>query len=345
MALTVKIVGAGIIGLACARALSARGVVCTVVECAQPGRGASWAAAGMLGAAYEAAASVDVHPSLYDLCAASAALWPAFAESLGEVGYSAGPTIAVGDPAVCTAFAARIAGRGAGVERQSETRLVLPGDGHVDNRAVVEALLAACAEDANILLGSVSASTPVSREDADVILVTAGWRTPDVLVAPGRKLSDFVPECRAISAVGGQMVSLGPVSGAPACTLRSGDLYIVPKRDRIIVGATVEPGRTSDATDAASIARLLQRAVDLVPALADAPVIETWAGVRPGTPDHAPLIGPSSVAGIHLAAGHYRNGILLAPITAEIVARQIYGEAPHPLAADFAPARFLPATA
>ncbi|MEL6475621.1 MAG: FAD-dependent oxidoreductase, partial [Pseudomonadota bacterium] len=76
-----------------------------------------------------------------------------------------------------------------------------------------------------------------------------------------------------------------------------------------------------------------------------APVIETWAGVRPGTPDHAPLIGPSSVAGIHLAAGHYRNGILLAPITAEIVARQIYGEAPHPLAADFAPARFLPATA
>jgi glycine oxidase len=101
----------------------------------------------------------------------------------------------------------------------------------------------------------------------------------------------------------------------------------------------MEPGVATDAPNPPAIAALHARAARLCPVLADLPVIETWAGIRPGTPDHAPMIGETNTPGLFVAAGHYRNGILLAPITARIIADMMLGKSLSALHASFTPDR------
>jgi len=369
---SVAIVGAGIIGLSCALALADRDVNVTLYEKQWPPRGASWAAAGMLAPAYEAASAPGTHPRLFDLCHASAALWGQWAAMLEDrsglpSGYTPGPSLAI---ALSAAEADRLSRIQAQLAHQTlppepcldrlsavepalatpvEAALLLPSDGQVDNRRTLEALIAAVSTDPKITIVTGVPPLRMSSRGVDhaghgATLVTAGWRSAEVLAssdAPVKTLQDLDPVFAEIEAFGGQMLSVAPIEGGPTMTIRSGHLYIVPKSDRVVIGATTEPGRTDGQTDDQAIHSLRQRAIALCPALEAAPVLETWAGVRPGTRDHAPLLGETRVERLFVAAGHYRNGILLAPITAQIMADLIVAGEVSELASEFAPhARF-----
>ena len=148
-----------------------------------------------------------------------------------------------------------------------------------------------------------------------------------------------------IDTYGGQMLSVERRADHPATTLRAGPIYMVPRGNELVIGATMEPGRTTGMPNTDDIAGLLSDAAQIVPSLADACITSTWSGVRPGTPDFAPFLGRTRQPNMFVAAGHYRNGILLTPITAQIIADQMLGTEPGDLASAFAPSRALPAQA
>ncbi|MEZ5947109.1 MAG: FAD-dependent oxidoreductase [Hyphomonas sp.] len=368
----VAIIGGGIIGLSCAFELAIRrSVPVTLFDPAPFGRGASWAAAGMLAPAFEAAAEEGAHPHLFDLCHHGAELWPAFAADVGQaagtnLGFSAGPSLALAFDQDQTAdlhhLARALDERGIAheelrpvVARETEPaiseRLVaalhLPTDGQVDNRAVVTALIAALQACPHATLRNEAAPLEDNGKGLhlpghDAILVTAGWNTAAVKVHQNGDLFSLVnwdTSLDEINCIGGQMMSVACGPDLPKMTLRCGPIYIAPKADRVIVGATMEPGIATAAPEPDKIAQLRADAARLCPAIAEAPELETWAGIRPGTPDRAPLIGATATPGLFIAAGHYRNGILLAPITARIMADLILGGPVMPLAREFRPDR------
>ncbi len=373
----IAIIGAGIIGLACAWQLVRRGARVTLFDLSQPGRAASWAAAGMLAPAFEAAAAPGTHPRLFDLALASAALWPAFASDLAAgsglcVGLDSTPSLAVArDPAEAARLAqvAR-ALSAAGVDHLTLSPdqlraiepaigthtlggLELPTDTRVNNRAVVDALLAILRASPNTAFVSgpaplVSANGGLRLGGHDAILVAAGWKTAAIRVEEhGQRFSlvNWDTALDEINCHGGQMLSVAAIPGAPGRVVRAGEVYLVPRGGEIFIGATVEPDRVIDTPDAQAIDALRAEAIRLCPVLADAPVIDRWAGMRPGTPDHAPFIGETVTPGLFVASGHYRNGILLAPITAQIIAAAVFGEAASDLAAAFTTRRACAATA
>ena len=337
----VTIYGAGIIGLSCALEFSNRGASVTLIDPVWPPRGASWAAAGMIAPAFEAAAVSGTHPKLFELCLKGAALWPEWSDKLEAetglpAGYEAEPSLALAFDAEQTAHLQAIVERSkrAGfavdsiepddVAIRPTLALEMPTDTHVDNRLTMMALVNACEGRENITL----ADAPDPSQQA-ITLITAGWQSPDLV---GARLPVFP--------LGGQMLSVEPVAGAPSRTVRCGSLYIVPKRDRVIIGATVEPGVARRIIVLEDVEDLRQQAARLFPELANAPIIERWAGVRPGTPDHAPYLGQIR-QNVFVAAGHHRNGILLAPLTAQIMADMILERKTDPLIDAFAPSRAL----
>ncbi|HVE65668.1 MAG TPA: FAD-dependent oxidoreductase, partial [Thermoanaerobaculia bacterium] len=125
--------------------------------------------------------------------------------------------------------------------------------------------------------------------------------------------------------------------------LESDDVYLVPRSDgSLLVGATVERTGFVKEVTAAGVAGLLAAAFDLAPSLREARLVDAWAGLRPGTPDGLPLLGESPVRSLLLATGHFRNGILLAPLTALLLADVVTGASARDLSA-FSPERFAPA--
>jgi glycine oxidase len=374
----IGIIGAGIIGLSAAYELAVhRGARVTIHDVGVPGRGASWAAAGMLAPAFEAAAEAGVHPLLFDLCLASAALWPDFAADLADrsrrpVGFDSAASLAVAlDPAEAEKLA-RIAGRltetgvpytrltpadaralEPAISVEMVSGLELPTDFRVHNRLTVEALLAVLRAHPNV--DFVSGPAPLKSEagrvvlkDHDAVLAAAGWQTPVLKVEEHGQLFSLVNWDVALDDIdchGGQILSVAAIDGAPQRVVRSGHVYLVPRAGEIVIGATVERDRVIDAPEPAAIEALRREGVRLCPDLADAPVVESWAGVRPGTPDEAPFIGETATPGLFVAAGHYRNGILLAPITAKIIADQILGADAGGFGEAFSTRRAYPATA
>ena len=123
--------------------------------------------------------------------------------------------------------------------------------------------------------------------------------------------------------------------------VRSPEAYLIPRSDgRLLVGATVEEAGFDKSVDLPTIQRLHHAAITLVPELRDAKILEDWAGLRPGTPDALPILGATSTPGYFAATGHFRDGILLAPVTAKVMAAVISGDEPeHDLSA-FNPNRF-----
>jgi glycine oxidase len=123
--------------------------------------------------------------------------------------------------------------------------------------------------------------------------------------------------------------------------VRTPEVYLIPRSDgRLLVGATVEEAGFDKRTDLATIQRLHKAAIALVPKLADAKILEDWAGLRPGTPDALPILGETETPGYYVATGHFRDGILLAPITAEVMTAVIQSRAPEFDLTAFSPARF-----
>lgn len=374
----IGIIGAGIIGLSAAYELAVkRGAQVTVFDVRAPGRGASWAAAGMLAPAFEAASGPGAHPRLFDLCLAGGALWPGFAGELAErsgaaTGFDQTPSLAVALDRDEAARQERIAAAltAAGVahaalgpdeilrlEPALNPRVLggleLAGDLRVDNRQALLALLLVLRGQAGVTFAAgpgplKSEGGRLFLEGHDAVLAAAGWETASIRVeerGARRSLVDWEPALGNIDGHGGQILSVSGARGAPGRVVRSGHVYLVPRGGQVVIGATVEPGRVIAAPEAGAIEALRLEGVRLCPGLADAPVTGSWAGMRPGTPDHAPFIGQASVPGLFVAAGHYRNGILLAPITARLVAARIFGEAPGELAAAFSVRRALAATA
>ncbi|MCR9270084.1 MAG: FAD-dependent oxidoreductase [Hyphomonadaceae bacterium] len=365
---SIAIIGAGIIGLSCALELANRGTDVTLYETAWPPRGASWAAAGMLAPAFEAVGVEGGHPNLFELCECAVRLWPAWADALEReseqtAGYYPGPSLALAldateaerltalqlalkdhafAPEPCTD---RLNDIEPSLTSMAVTGLLLPSDGQVDNRLTLAALVTCAERHPRIEIRVEAASLHfqnggLDHAGHDATLLTAGWETGSVMVATDRgniEIGKLDPALQAIEPIGGQMLSVAPISDGPNRTIRAGHLYIVPKTDRIIIGATSEPGQVLRQPVPEQIARLRAKAIEICPSLANAAVLDSWAGVRPGLKSFAPLLGETRVPGLFVAAGHYRNGILLAPITAQIMADLILDQNPSELSQAFSP--------
>jgi glycine oxidase len=227
--------------------------------------------------------------------------------------------------------------------------IYVPGDHRIDGRALTEALVIACER----------AGVRFARAKVASIAVTAG-RARGVALSDGRVLaSDDVvlsagcwsgsieglpPEARPpVRPVKGQVLVLRGSAQEPLIrrSVRGVGVYAVPRRDgRVVVGATVEE-RGFDVTVTAGAAHdLLRAAYELVPGVTELELIGVFAGLRPGSPDNAPLLGRSGLDGLVIATGHYRNGILLTPVTADAIAALLATGEIDELIAPFAPARF-----
>lgn len=366
------VVGGGVIGLATAWRAAGRGLSVTVLD-PEPGRGAAWAAAGMLAPVTEAHYGEE---DLIRLNLESARRWPGFAGELGQeggidVGYRACGTLAVAGDADDRAVLVdlhrfqRSLGLQAELLPSRECRALEPllapsvrggllaaGDHQVDNRRLVGALLAAAdrrgvelrrTRAAEILVSAGRAVGVVTGDGDDVhagsVLLAAGCWSGQVAGLPPELASSVRP-------VKGHIVRLRGPAG-PALLSRNvrglvqgSPLYLVPRADgTIVLGASVEEQGFDTTVRAGPVSELLRRAVELVPALAEVELAETAAGLRPGSADNAPLVGRSSLPGLVAATGHFRNGILLAPLTADAVAAVLTGDEEPAAVAPFSPRR------
>jgi glycine oxidase len=340
----VAVVGGGVIGLAVAWRLAGRGCAVTVYDPA-PGTGASHVAAGMLSPAGEASHG---ERELTALAVESARRWPAFAAELAaesgrDVGYRPDGTMLVArtgdDLAELHRLTSWQAALGLAVTparaselREREPRLapgirggaLLPDDHQVDPRKVVAALLSLPG-----LAISPVAVDDLSTVDADVVVLAAGCASAELGGLPVRPVKGQLLRLRG--AGGLRRVIRGWSDGREA--------YLVPRADgEVVVGATSEERRDPTVT-AGAVLDLLRAAVDLVPELAEYTLAETQYGFRPATPDNAPVIGELR-PGVLVATGHYRNGVLLAPVTADAVADLVLGGPDAGLVKGFGPERF-----
>ncbi len=168
--------------------------------------------------------------------------------------------------------------------------------------------------------------------EANNVVIAAGWRSNEIGGA-----ETWAPS----SAVRGQMVGFGRIAAAPKIILRCEHGYLAPREDgRVVAGSTLEPGMLDKRPTATGLRKIFAVALEMAPALADAPVVETWAGLRPDSPDHLPIIGATDIQGLFIATGHYRNGMLLAPATAKYLAEWIVDGVASKYLEPFSPMRF-----
>lgn len=335
------VVGAGVLGLATAAALARRGAEVRVLDPDLGRHSASAAAAGMIAPAMEAALE-DAGAERAGLYRSAANLWPAFARAsdiplIGEGADWLGPS----DP-----VASRLTALGFGFERQAG-RLYIPGEARLDAGGALSRL-------ADLLgKGGLSAtrvdridrgpSGPVvlaggERLEADAVVLAAGWSAGAVRVEGLEGLG------RLITPVKGQIIALsGPGAASVRRMTRGAGVYLLPCAGGVIAGATMEPGRDDLTVDPSVVEQLKAAAAALVPALEGATVLRAWAGVRGATPDGLPLAGATAAPGVFAALAPRRNGWLLAPLVAEVVAAAIAGDASPTEAAAFRPDRFDPA--
>ncbi|MFC7530420.1 glycine oxidase ThiO [Actinoplanes sp. GCM10030250] len=335
----VAVVGGGIIGLAIAAELLRRGADVTVYDPSPDGTDGAWhVAAGMLAPGGESAFE---YPHLIRLLEASNELWPAFADGLGDVGYDDAGTLGVALTADDVAESARewkhqkltpltgsqLRDREPALSPRIRAGVFAPAERQVDPRKVVAALRIRLA--GRVLTRRV---TDLSELDEERCVVAAGCGTAALTGLPVRPVK-------------GQMVRLrgepGVLRHVIDGTADGRHVYLVPRADgEVVVGATQEE-RTDRALTAGGVHDLLRAALDLVPGLAEHEITEFTVGHRPGTPDNAPLLGHlDDSRKTVVAAGHHRNGVLLAPITARLIADLVLTGSADPLLESFEPGRF-----
>ena len=325
------IVGGGIIGLSCALRAQAYGLEVCVLERGEPGRGATYAAAGVLAPDPET-------PGFTALAHRAAELWPAFAEELGDVGYTRCGSLLLSfgkEPQLEGVWLDADAARALepGIAADCRGAVLIEGDAQVDPRRVVDALAAR-------LGAAVRSGSDVVELSPDRVVLADGSRVEAdrVVLAAGawsaRRLARRLP----VRPVKGQTLRLrGPL---PATRIvRSGHVYVVPRANGdTVVGATIEDAGFDETPTESATAELLRGAVRAVPAVAELEVAEATASLRPATPDDGPLIGEWE--GLLVAGGHYRNGVLLAPVTGLAIAALLAGDEPPPEVEPFSPQRF-----
>lgn len=336
------IIGAGVAGLGIGWRLLQAGWNVTILDRGQPGFGASWAAAGML--AVTAELEDAAQPEL-DFALSSNRLWPDFAAELEQasgrdIGFArSGSLLLAADAAELEAMRPRgtlIDGAGARalvpLLGDVPGGLWVPDEAHVDPRLLAEALAIAFLKAGGQLIPNeavvtierrdgkaVSALTPYGRHGADALVIAAGaWGgLLDVPVTP----------------VKGEMIVLAPTEGAalPGPVIWGNGVYCVPRphvgeRGRLLIGATLQQAGFDTKLTAAARDHLRGRAESLMPSLKDWTLADHWAGLRPGSPDGLPLLGPTATENLFVAGGQYRNGILFAPAIAQMVADLVRGQ-------------------
>ena len=364
------VIGAGMIGLACAWRARRRGLSVLVVDrAAAPGAGASGVAAGMLAPVTEADFGEE-GPLRVNL--AGRDRWSAFAAELEE---QSGLPTGYRDSGALVVAADRDDGEGLrrlhdfqrslGLEADwlpaSRCRRLEPGlspriaggilapqDGSADPRATVAALAEVVEE---LALG-----TEVEAIEHDGTQVT-GVRTPagvidceHVVVAAGAWSAALAPgEAPPVRPVKGQILELRARGAMPdplERVVRTPRCYLVARGDgRVVLGATVEEQGFDTAVTADGVYRLLEAAWEVLPEVGELELVAARAGLRPGTPDNTPLVGPGEPEGLVWATGHWRNGVLLAPLTGDAVAGLLAGEPLSEKLAPLAPGRFVGASA
>lgn len=374
MVTEVLFVGGGVIGLSGAWRSAERGLKVTVVDPA-PGHGASWAAAGMLAPVTEAAFGEE---RLVRLLVAAAARWPSFAAELADaagtdVGYRTTDTLLVAIDAGDRALIDNLIGLQASLGltsirlsasecRRHEAALspsirggaLAPDDHQVDNRLLVGALLAACERAGVEIVEEATASIEIRPGGGGVtgvrlgsgralpattVVLAAGADSPLVAGLPARAVLPVRPvKGHTLRLAGGEGLLHSTVRGL----VHGRPCYLVPRRDgSIVVGATAEERGYDRTVRAGAVRELLDDARTLVPGIEELELSECSVGLRPGSPDNCPFVGWSGVGGLAVATGHYRNGILLAPVTADAVASLVSGEEITGPLAGFAPGRVL----
>jgi glycine oxidase len=348
----VIIIGGGIIGLSLAIALRKRGATVLVVERGEPGREASHAAGGML-----VDCPLETPPVLQALATASARLYPEFAHELElesglKVDLRDQGTILFPSPEHTERDTAFVANHTLPSPlQQLEPALARPHDPalYMKERSVDPRGLSAAAwntakhRGVDFSSGDEVTSVTITQGRATGIQTTKTvFRANKIVNCAGAWSGQIPPHAFPTRPVKGQMLCLVmPSRDLLKHVIRSPKAYLIPRSDgRLLVGATVEEAGFDKRTDLATIQRLHKAAIELVPKLADARILESWAGLRPGTPDALPILGETPTPGYYVATGHFRDGILLAPITAEVMTAVIEVRAPEHDLATFSPARF-----
>jgi len=371
----VAIIGAGVVGLGIAWRLARRAEV-AVFDRGAAGMGASHAAAGMLAACCEAEPGEE---ALLALCRDSQSRWPGFAQELlqasgidvelrqegtlvlaltaddqAEAAHRLDFQKKLGLPlewlsaAQTRAREPHLAGKIAGSVFSRE-------DHQVDNRKVAAALRIA-AERTGVAIHEHRPVKDISISNgrADGIVLEDGTRVAADLVvlaagAWSRGIAGLPPDRRPpVRPVKGQMLALRMDAAAPLLNhvLWAPGAYLVPRRDgRLIVGATVEEKGFDETITAGGLLTLLEAAWRAIPAIEELPVDEIWTGHRPGSRDDAPILGRAPAENLFYATGHHRNGILLAPLTADAMAKLMLDDVVEPAIRPFGLERFLPARA
>jgi glycine oxidase len=344
----VAIVGGGIIGCSIAFQLAVEKLKIVVLDRQQPGREASWAAAGMLSPAPDSPRDRLLVP----LSKESLRLYPEFVRVIEE---SSGKAVDYTRKGTLQIFT------GASAEAERETMLAehselglaseaislsdahrmepalnpdvravlhLPEEESVDPRLLMDSLLAAANRRVEIRPGF-SVASLVEEGDrcagvlaangekiqANHVIIAAGCFSGEIAGAAGKHIPSIPTR-----PVRGQMLALRQTHLTLRHVLRSERGYLVPRSDgRIVAGSTSEDAGFHKSVTAGGMRKIVEAGLELCADLGDAEILETWSGLRPGTPDDLPILGLTNVEGLILATGHYRNGILLAPVTAKLV--------------------------
>jgi glycine oxidase len=354
----VIIIGAGIIGLSLAISLRKQGLRVLIVERGEPGREASHAAAGML-----VGSGTEIPGVLRVLAKESARIYPEFVHELEDESgarvdlrdqgtillSAAGKFPAAAEPLSSERLLAlepglAVAGRGRPAPHESIGELTA---GYLAERSVDPRALAAAAIKAahhrgvDISSGSEVDSLLISENRVSGVRTSRTSYGASVVVnCAGAWAGDIGPRRFPVRPVKGQMLA---VVGGPTLkhVVRADKVYLVPRTDgRVVIGSTLEEAGYDKRTNVNVIQQLLHAALEVMPGLAEAKIHENWSGLRPGTPDDLPILGESELKGYFLATGHFRDGILLAPITAEVMTDVIREKAPAYDLRSFLPARF-----
>lgn len=345
------VLGAGIIGVSVARALRGEGMEVLLVERGEPGREASFAAAGML-----APHSADTPDTLWPFAEASARLYPGFVKeverdsgmqvdlrSQGTIAFLEHQEELISLPCLPELSASQVA--------EMEPGLAAPGgraffleERSVDARALMTASLEAARASRIEILSGVAASS-VERTSGRTLQVTTErdqLQAPIVVNCAGAWAGQVAPHKFPTRPVKGQMLAVSAPEGLNLRhVVRLPSVYVVPRSDgRILIGATQEEAGFDRSVEPKTIEGLHRAAAGIVPALGSARVLESWSGLRPGTPDALPILGPTATPGYFVATGHFRNGFLLAPLTAQAMAMVVRGSEPPVDIARFSPSRF-----
>jgi glycine oxidase len=376
---SVVVIGAGVIGLSVAWRAAQHGLDVTVADPA-PGRGASYVAAGMLSPVAEAK---HAERELARLGLESLARYPAFTAELTaltgqptgfretgtlQVGYDADDVAMLGELRELQESLGRPVRQLTGRECRAMEPMLDPairggllvtGDGSVDPRLLVPALLAAAQRTGARLIGRqvtevlsdggracgvrLAGGAPV---EADWVVLAAGWSSarlgglPDGAAPPVRPVKGQILRLRSGGGPGGA-AEPPLLSRSVRGIIHGSSVYLIPRQDgELVIGATQEELGADLRVTAGGVWELLRDARTLLPGLTELEFAEAIAGLRPGTPDNAPVLGPSGPPGLVLATGHFRNGVLLAPVTADIIAEYLAtGQLPA-IAAPFTAARF-----